>query len=198
MPPKPPLELAEISTNTVNHYSFVQIDTVYYSVLEELVGQNVTVKKYHVEIRFYYNNEEVCRHERIFGKDRLQINIYHYLETLKRKPGAIRNSAALKAIPKLKAIFDTHYSDKPKKFIELFIENKELSIKEIIEMYEEKVTKPLELKALDVVKPLTNIEVAVRAGMNNFKLLINAGIRKEASKNEQIERVVDTAKTVPH
>jgi|GEM_PF-403967 len=197
IPTKPPLELATVSENKVNHYSFIHVDTVYYSVPEELVGKKVTVKKYHDEIRVFYSNEPVCKHERKFGKDSLQIDIYHYLETLRRKPGAIRNSAALKAIPKLKAIFDTHFSDKPKKFIELFIENKELPIKELIAMFEEKVSNPLELNALDVVKPPTNIEVAVRTYVHQYKALVNAGIRKGACKNEQSERAVNATKAVP-
>lgn len=188
---KPPLELAKVSENTVNHYSFIQVDTVYYSVPEELVGKKVIVKKYHDEIRVYYNNEMVCKHERKFGKGSLQINIYHYLETLRRKPGAIKNSAALKAIPKLKAIFDTYYKDKPKKFIELFIENKELPLKELLAMFEEKDV--IELNALDVVKSNTNIEVAVRTHVHNYNVLINAGIRKETCKNEQVEPSVSTA-----
>ena len=196
-PTKPPLELATISENRVSHYSFIQVDTVYYSVPEELVGKKVTVKKYHDEIRVFYNNGLVCKHERKFGRGSLQIDIYHYLETLRRKPGAIRNSAALKAIPKLKAVFDTHYSDKPKKFIEQFIENKELPIKELITVFEEKVTNVLEIKAMDVVRPSPNIEVEVRAHVYNYNVLVNAGIGKGADKNDPIVSVVSTAEAIP-
>jgi len=188
-PTKPPLELAIISENKVDHYSFIQVDTVYYSVPEELVGKKVTVKKYHDEIHVYYSREMVCKHERKFGKGSLQINIYHYLKTLSKKPEAIKNSAALKAIPKLKAIFDTYYSEQPKKFIELFIENKELPLKELILMYEDKVSKVVELNALDVLKPRanTNIEVAVRTHVHNYNVLVNAGIRKVGEQNEHVE-----------
>jgi hypothetical protein len=182
LPARPPLELAEVTENTVNHYSFIQVDYVSYSVPEELVGKKVTVKKYHDEIRVYYDNKQVCKHERLRGKDKLSVDIYHYLETLKKKPGAIRNSAALKGIPKLKAIFDTHYAGQPKKFIELFIENKEKPIKEIIALFEEKTANPLELNALDVVKnqetTKCGIEVAARAAIYIYSGLINVGIRK--------------------
>ena len=37
MPYKPPLELAVISENTINSYSFVCVDTVFYSVFEGLI-----------------------------------------------------------------------------------------------------------------------------------------------------------------
>jgi hypothetical protein len=42
-------------------------------------------------------NEYVCKHKRIFGKGNMQVNIKHYLDTLLRKPGAVRNSVALKS-----------------------------------------------------------------------------------------------------
>ena len=196
IPAKPPLELATMYERTVNHYSFVEVDTVYYSVPEELVGKKVIVKKYHDEIRVFYNSKLVCKHGRKFGKDNLQADIYHYLNTLLKKPGAIRNSAALKANKRLKAIFDTHFADKPKKFIELFIENKEKPIKEMLAMFESIAENPLELNALDVVKPPVNMDVAVRAVMFNYSLLVNAGIRKGAGKHDRTEATVGAAKTV--
>ena len=188
IPANPPLELSVMYERTVDHYSFIQIDTVFYSVPEELVGKKVIVKKYHDEIRVFYNNVIVCKHERLFGNGNLSVDIYHYLETLRKKPGAVRNSAALKGIPKLKAIFDTHYADKPRKFIELFIENKELPIKEIIGLFEEKTANPIELNALDVVKPLQVMEVAVRTNITMYQKLVNAGIKKEVGSFDESAR----------
>jgi hypothetical protein len=128
---------------------------VFYSVPEHLVGKRVIVKKYHNEIRVFVGNSMVARHKRLFGNGKMQIDIYHYLNTLYKKPGAIRNSVALKSIPKLKAIFDTHYSEKPKLFIELFQENKELPTDEIITLFERETANKGEIDALDVVKPIT-------------------------------------------
>lgn len=53
---------------------------------------------------------------------KLSIDIHHYLASLERKPGALRNIETLKSIPLLKAIFDHHYSKNPRKFIEILIE----------------------------------------------------------------------------
>jgi transposase len=178
MPTKPPLEISTIYERTVDQYSFIQIDTVFYSVPEELVGKKVIVKKYHDEVRVFYNNALMCKHDRLFGEGKLQVDIYHYLETLRKKPGAIRNSAALKGIPKMKAIFDTHYADKPRKFIEVFIENKGLALKEMIALFEEKINNTLELNALDVVKPTLHEEIAVRSNMAIYTTLVNIGIHK--------------------
>ena len=176
LPYKPPLELAAISENTVDTYSMVHVDAARYSVPEHLVGHKVTVKKYHDEVRIYAANEHVCTHKRIFGGGHMQVDIYHYLNTLYKKPGAVRNSVALKSIPRLKAIFDTHYAKRPKRFIELMLQNKALSIDELIRMFEQKTKRRAEIIALDVVKPLSSVDVAARATVSNYTILVNGGV----------------------
>jgi hypothetical protein len=177
-PYRPPLELAMISEAKVNPSSLVSVDTVFYSVPEYLVGKRVIVKKYHNEIRIYAENEMIAKHKRVFGNGKMQIDIYHYLNTLRKKPGAIRNSVALKSIPRLKAIFDTYYSKQPKKFIECFLENKELPIDEIIALFERETAIKGEIDALDVVKPVSQVVVSARAFVANYAALVNGGVRK--------------------
>jgi transposase len=172
LPYMPPYELATISEHTVDTYSFICVNTAFYSVPEYLVCKKVIVKKYHDEIRVFAGNELVCTHKRIFGNGSMSVDIHHYLNTLLKKPGAIRNSVALKSVPKLKAIFDTHYSKQPKKFIELFLENRNLPIDGIIRLFEEKTTSRAEIRALDVVKPVSSMDVASRAAMSNYAALI--------------------------
>jgi transposase len=172
-PYRPPLELASISDNKVNSSSMVSVDTAFYSVPEELVGKKVMVKKYHDEIRVFYDNTEVCRHRRIFGNGKMQVNIYHYLNTLNKKPGAVRNSVALKSISRLKAIFDTHYADKPKQFIEEFLDNKYLDTDEIIEFFNKKTALKGEFTAISVVKPISSVVTGTRAFIANYSVLIN-------------------------
>jgi hypothetical protein len=155
----------------------VCVDTAFYSVPEYLVGKKVTVKKYHEEIRVYAANEPVCRHRRIFGNGNMRVDIYHYLDTLRKKPEAVRNSVALKSIPRLKAIFDTHYAHQPKRFIEIFRENRDLPVSELVALFEEKTRNRAEVRALDVVKPVSRMDVAVRAVMVNYTSLINAGVK---------------------
>jgi hypothetical protein len=108
----------------------------------------------------------------------MRVDIYHYLNTLLKKPGAVRNSVALKSIPRLKAVFDTHYARQPKKFIEIFLENKGLPIDGIIKLFEEKVENRAELRALDVVGPVSQADVAVRAVIINYAALVNKGVRR--------------------
>jgi len=177
-PYRPPLELAIISEAKVNPSSLVSVDTVFYSVPEYLVGKRVIIKKYHNEIRAYAGNELVAKHKRLLGNGKMQIDIYHYLNTLRKKPGAVRNSVALKSIPRLKAIFDTYYSKQPKKFIERFLENKELPIDEIIALFEREAANKGEINALDVVKPVSQIAVSARAFVANYTALTMGGVRQ--------------------
>jgi len=186
---RPPLELAAISENTVDSYSMIVVDTCKYSVPEYFVGKKVIVKKYHDEIRVYAAGEIICTHKRIFGNGNMSVDIYHYLGTLLRKPGAVRNSVALKSLPKLKAIFDTHYAKEPKKFIETFIENKELPVDEIIALFEEKTSNKsfmrAEFKAISIVGKTHQADVAVRADMFKYTALIyNAGTGRATSSKE--------------
>jgi len=177
-PYRPPLELAVIAEAKVNPSSLISVDTVFYSVPEHLVGKRVIVKKYHNEIRAYAGNEMVAKHKRLFGNGNMQIDIYHYLNTLHKKPGAVKNSVALKSIPRLKAIFDTYYSKQPRKFIERFLENKELPIDDIIALFERETSIKGEIIALDVVKPISQVVVAARAFVTNYTLLVNGGARQ--------------------
>lgn len=133
MPLKPTFELASITKQKVNSYSFVQVDTNLYSVPDYLVGKTVTVRNYVKEVKFYLNDVFVCKHRKKDGAGEVSIDINHYLTTLARKPGAIRNSTALKSIPMLKSIFDNNFNTNPKKFIELLEENKEKSIDELLD-----------------------------------------------------------------
>jgi len=171
----PPLELADITTAKVDKTALISVDTVKYSVPEELVGKTVIVKKYHDEIRVFFSNKEVCRHRRAKGNGTLKIDIMHYLNTFLRKPGAMRDSIALKSIPKLKAIFDTHYSKNPRKFIETLIEHQGLEIGEIVKMFKEKTANKAEFNAISVVKPISQVDMHSRSAMMNYTLLVRGG-----------------------
>lgn len=162
-PYRPPLELAVVTEARVNPSSLISVDMVFYSVPEYLVGKRVIVKKYHNEIRVYVGNDMVTQHKRLFGNGKMQIDIDHYLNTLHKKPGAVRNSVALKSIPRLKAIFDTYYT-------------KQLSIDEIISLFEHETQNKGEIDALDVVKPISQIVVSARAFVQNYAALTIGGV----------------------
>ncbi|MBE7478361.1 MAG: IS21 family transposase [Ignavibacteriales bacterium] len=137
LPYKPKLELANISSNDVNKYSFIRVDNNFYSVPDYLIGKEVSVKSYYDKIMVYAHNIFVCEHKKIDGFDGISIDIRHYLKSFLKKPGAIKNSLALKSIPYLKSIFDKHFSTNPKKFIEIIAKNKENDLKEIVKIFDD-------------------------------------------------------------
>lgn len=140
---KPKLEIAEITSNSVNKYSTIRIENNYYSVPEDLCGKEVIVKNYLEDIQIVYQDKIIARHKKIDGYLEYCLDINHYLKTLMHKPGALKNSQALVSNPELKAIYDEYYSSKPKLFIELIYENKHLKKealnKLLLESYDNKV-----------------------------------------------------------
>lgn len=124
---KPKLELGIISRPTVDKYSFVRIDNNFYSVPDYLVGKEVTAKTYLKEILIYANSGIIAKHKRIDGFGEMQVDIFHYLNTLAKKPGAVKNSKALKSKAALKTIYDTYFTKRTKEFIDLLRKNQDLS-----------------------------------------------------------------------
>ena len=152
-PYRPKYETAVITTNRVDMYSFIHVDNNTYSVPEDLCEKMVTVKTYPSEIIVMYKGVEVARHIRSYEKQKAHVEIRHYLHTLTKKPGALRNSQALRNAPELKDIFDTYYKDKPKEFIELLRENAHLDNERL----------------MNVLNPLTNNKLTASIEKINYK-----------------------------
>jgi len=130
-PTKPVLNLAKINKVKVNKYSLITVENNYYSVPEYLVGAHVVVKVYYDSIKVYSNDTFVTEHKKVDGLKLFNIEIMHYLNTFLKKPGALKNSHALKSNPHLKSIYDTHYKTRPIEFIELLQNNQHLNITEL-------------------------------------------------------------------
>ena len=131
-PWRPQLELSRMSEPRVDKYSFVRVDNNFYSVPEYLVGRKVTVRCYVKEIIVYSGLNEVCRHKREDGFGEMSVNIFHYLDTLTKKPGALRNSKALRSEVELKAVFDSYFTTRPREFIDLLRINQDKSIDKLV------------------------------------------------------------------
>ena len=115
---RPPFELAEMVQCRVNKYSIIQYETNAYSVPDYLVGHTVQLKVYPEYFVVYANHEEVCRHKKIEGSHQYQLDIYHYLKTLMKKPGALKHSLVLKHSPDLKAHYALYYKENPREFLD--------------------------------------------------------------------------------
>lgn len=119
--PLPPrYETADVRERvSVDKYSCVTVDKNRYSVPEGLVGKEVKVKAYPNEIAVVYRGETVARHARLEGSGGMRLDIRHYLDTLRRKPGALARSEVLAGYPTFKRIFDAYYTERPREFIEI-------------------------------------------------------------------------------
>jgi transposase len=131
-PWRPPLELSRMTEPLVDKYSFVRVDNNFYSVPEYLVGRKVPARCYVKEIIVYSGLNEVCRHKRKDGFGEMSVNIFHYLDTLTKKPGALRNSKALRSEVELKAVFDSYFTTRAREFIDLLRINQHKSMDEIV------------------------------------------------------------------
>lgn len=104
----------------VDNYATVCVGTNRYSVPDRLSGRMVFVKSYSSHIQVYDANEVICQHPRSYERFTWQINLDHYLVTLKRKPGAVAGSIALKQAPSwIQSLYAEHFIHNPRSFIEL-------------------------------------------------------------------------------
>jgi hypothetical protein len=119
-PAASPFDASELIECRVDKYSTVVIKQNHYSVPEGHVGKFIKAKVGAEEVRLFIDGEMVAKHRRNWGLHKWEMNIYHYLETFRKKKGAIAQSECLKQAPKqIKQIYDTYYIGKEKEFIEL-------------------------------------------------------------------------------
>jgi transposase len=120
MPVKPKYDVSRRIELRVNKYSVINIDQNYYSVPDHLVGKFVIAKIFPEKIKLYFKDNLIAEHERCYEVHKWKIDIYHYSNTLKKKPGAIENSIAKSQMePRLHKIYNTYYTQNPKEFVYL-------------------------------------------------------------------------------
>ena len=73
--------------------SLVRYDRNYYSVDCRYAGKTATVRATADRVQVICNGERIGDHERQFERDKTVYDPWHYLEALRRKPGALRNGA---------------------------------------------------------------------------------------------------------
>jgi len=118
--PSSPFECGQMRDCGVDKYSTITVDTCHYSVPEGYTERKIQVKVYPHRIVCYDDQQRLCEHEKRHGVNQWVLNLDHYLNTFKRKPGALAGSVALaQSEPRLKRIYHNHYQDNPKDFVEL-------------------------------------------------------------------------------
>ena len=134
LPLMPFFSASKIEQLKVDKYSTISFETNRYSIPDQYVGKCMTVRIFPTRIKISYNDENLCEHERLAGRYDWQLNINHYLRTLKHKPGALSGSLALKQMKagnsdekKMREIYDKYYCQAGKEFVKLlqYIKEKE-------------------------------------------------------------------------
>jgi transposase len=77
----------------VSSTCLVRVDRNRYSVPASAAGQAVSVRTTADQIRIVAQGEIIATHARLFGRDHLICDPWHYLPVLDKKPGALRNGA---------------------------------------------------------------------------------------------------------
>ena len=131
-PARLPLDVTQVTCAKVDKYALIYVDCNFYSVPDYLTGREVMVHKGVDALKVYYKGKFLFQTDRVLGRNQYKIDIQHYLATMKKKPGAIAHSLALKqANPWLQQIFNTHYTTNPKDFIYLLDLISEYSVQRI-------------------------------------------------------------------
>jgi transposase len=84
-------EVARISSTAL-----VLFERNRYSVHASAVGKSATVRVYANRLVIADGDKVVGTHPRLFGRDKVAYDPWHYIEVLERKPGALRNGAPFK------------------------------------------------------------------------------------------------------
>ncbi|SHK53350.1 IS21 family transposase [Paramaledivibacter caminithermalis] len=136
-PLKPTYDVSRVVEARVSKYSVITVDQNKYSTPDYLVGKFVTAKIYTDTIKIFYKNNLVATHKRNYENHKWIVDINHYIQTLKKKPGALKNSAVAHQMPpELKKIYQEYYINNPKDFILLLEIINEKGIDNILKIIE--------------------------------------------------------------
>ncbi|WP_165069019.1 IS21 family transposase [Marisediminicola senii] len=84
-------------TPRVDRSSLITVRMARYSVPSRLIGRQVRVSLGAAEVVVFDGRVEVARHARVVARGGESVNLDHYLDVLKKKPGALPGSTALAA-----------------------------------------------------------------------------------------------------
>ncbi|CAM5509320.1 Transposase OS=Tsukamurella paurometabola (strain ATCC 8368 / DSM / CCUG 35730 / CIP 100753/ JCM 10117 / KCTC 9821 / NBRC 16120 / NCIMB 702349 / NCTC 13040)OX=521096 GN=Tpau_0221 PE=4 SV=1 [Tsukamurella paurometabola] len=84
-----------VLTPRVDRSAMITVRMVRYSVPAHLIGRRVRVSLQASQLLVYDGRALVARHQRVAGRGIAKVDLDHYLEVLKFKPGALPGSTAL-------------------------------------------------------------------------------------------------------
>jgi transposase len=94
--PEQDYPVKQVFSADVDHYSTIKVDCNRYSVPTYYSGLKVNVELGIDQVLIYYNREKIAEHDRVFGKSKWQLEPFHYLELLTRKPMAFESARPIR------------------------------------------------------------------------------------------------------
>jgi len=167
----------------VDKYATVSYKTNRYSVPDDLVGAFVQTKIMSHELWFYHNDRKVATHKRSYHKHDWIIKIDHYLDTFKRKPGALAGSMALASSGYLKQLYQTHFIGEPRNFIDLLGYCQQYSITD------EKLEQVVKQLTQSPVKELTTEKIKALLGNKQDGLQLPVWTQTTAMAKSQLQQL---------
>lgn len=80
----------------VNKYATAMVDKNHYSVPTSHVRFKVRVQLSIDHVDIFYEGRKIASHERLFGNNKWQLDPQHYLELIRRKPGAFDSALVIR------------------------------------------------------------------------------------------------------
>lgn len=125
-------------TAVVNKYSLAEFQRNFYSVPDDYVGRTVQIYCYVKHIDIYCDGKQICTWARGYSKLEYYIDLFHFVKTLKRKPGAIAGSTALhQANTLVQELYHRYYSGSPELFPDVLFLIREQCIRAVMRAAEE-------------------------------------------------------------
>ena len=96
--PLPAVPLANIALleTKADKYSTVVIDKNRYSVPVSYVRSKMRIELSIDRVDIFYDGRKIANHERLFGNNKRQLDPQHYLELIRRKPGAFDSALVIR------------------------------------------------------------------------------------------------------
>ena len=96
--PLPAVPLANIALleTKADKYSTVVIDKNRYSVPVSYVRSKMRIELSIDRVDIFYDGRKIANHERLFGNNKWQLDPQHYLELIRRKPGAFDSALVIR------------------------------------------------------------------------------------------------------
>ncbi len=116
----------------VDKYSTVLANKVHYSVPDQYVQKTVDARIYTNRVEIYSGSEKIAQHERHYKQGEYVLDIFHYLRTLKRKPGALPMSSALRQSDEaIRELYESYYKSRPKEFLAVLELVEEIGVRSV-------------------------------------------------------------------